>query len=298
MAVRPEILAQKREALVAVFDEALRGTTRPLYNHLARNSSLPSPRPNEGLMTDFADMCQTRGKSVDALLETMVTIDADFAQGGTEFEFVPMCAVVGIGARAAAGDKEYPKLLELLHAACDDMRFKVRDTVALALARIGATRGDTLLHEVAPFMDGFHHAAAVLRALAVPGWLTQINDSATVVERLSQGFWLLDKARRSDSRTPGYKALVDAIMVTPGVVAARFGVPVFDAMVTWCKSTEPVLRDAIENNMKGTRLTGRHQADILRVRLALDGTSPVRRDPLTYVGPTRRRGKPKGIKPH
>lgn len=298
MAVRPEVLQQKREALVAVFDEALRGTPRPLYNHLARNSSLPSPRANEALLTDFADMCATRGKSVDKLLETMVTIDADYAQGGTEFEFVPMCGVAGIGARAASGDKEYPHLLELLHVAADDLRFKVRDTVPTALARVGAIRGDTLLHEVAPFMDGLFHAAAVLRALAVAGWLTKINDSATTVERLDQAFWLLDKARRSDSRSPGYKALVDAIQVTPGVVAARFGVPVFDAMVTWCKSTEPVLREAIEKNLKGSRLAGRHQPDILRVRLALDGTSPVRRDPLTYVGPTRRRGKPKGIKPH
>jgi hypothetical protein len=297
MAVRPEILQQKREALVAVLDEALRGTPRPLYNHLARNSSLPSPRANEALLTDFADMCGTRGKAVDALLETMATIDADYAQGGTEFEFVPMCGVAGIGARASAGDKDYPKLLELLHVAADDLRFKVRDTVPLALARIGASRGDVLVHEVAPFMDGLFHSAAVLRALAIPGWLTKINDSATTVLRLDQAFWLLDKAPRSASRYPGYKALVDAMMVTPGIVAARFGVPVFDAMVSWSKSTEPVLREAIEKNLVGSKLAGRHQVDMLRVREALDGSAPVRRDPLTYVGPTRRRGAPKGQKP-
>src|SRR5688500_10647414 len=104
MAVRPEILQQKREALLKVMDEALRGTPRPLYNHLARNSSLPSPRANEGLLTDFADIAASRGPAIDKLLVEMTTIDADYAQGGTEFEFVPMCGVAALGARAATGD--------------------------------------------------------------------------------------------------------------------------------------------------------------------------------------------------
>ena len=87
------------------------------------------------------------------------------------------------------------------------------------------------------------------------------------------------------------KALVEALGATPAAVAARFGVPVFDMLVRWSATKEPFLREAIEKNIAGSKLTGRLSSELARVRAALGETAPVRRDPTTYVGPTRGRGR-------
>lgn len=293
MAVRPEVQQKRRETLIALVEDAIRGLSRPLYNHLAKYSALPGPRANEALLMDFAEIVASKGNAADRLITEMVTLDADYALGGTEFEFVPMCGVMAAGKRAASDDKQYGTLLGLLHTASEDLRFRVRDTVPLALSVIGEVRADQLVNDVHSWMDGFFHGAAILRGLGMPGWLNHIAKSDGVVERLDQAFELLRNAPRSAVRYPGFKALLEAFEVTPGVVASRFGRPVFDSLTKWSTTTEPALRSAIEKNLKGTRLAGRHAPDIEAVRAALDASAPPRRDPLTYVGPTRGRGKPR-----
>mgnify|MGYP002780685527 CR=1 FL=1 len=287
---------RRRAALEAAFAAGLAGQPHALYTFLARHSHLPSPRANEGLMEEVAELAAGHGKKADRLLVAMATLDADLALGGTEFEFVPMCGVLGLALRAARDDDAYPKLLPVLHTAAEDLRYRVRDVVPQALARLGATRGDGLLEAVEPWMDGFFHAAAVLLALGQPGWLTAVHRGDLAAQRLDQAFALARGASRSASRYPGYKALLDALAVTPGLVAARFGVPIFDTLEGWTKEKEPALREVVEKNLRSPRLAGRHAADIERVQRALAASAPVRRDPNTYVGPTRNRsrGRKKG----
>jgi hypothetical protein len=221
----------------------------------------------------------------------MATIDADYAMGATEFEFVPMCGVLGLGHRAARDDKAYSKALIQLQTSAEDLRFRVRDTVPKALAKIGSVRGNTLISDVSSWTDGFFQGAAMLRALADPIWLTQISDATSVVNRLDETFRCLKDAPRSASRYPGYKALVEAISTTPGVVALRFGIPIFDTLVVWSNTKEPLLREAIEANLVDSRLGGRHSVELERVRASLIASAPQRRDPTTFVGPTRNRSK-------
>jgi hypothetical protein len=185
-------------------------------------------------------------------------------------------------------------MLDVLHAAADDLRFRVRDAVPRGLARIGATRGDALVADVAPWMDGFFHAAAVLLALANEAWLTRVADHAEAARRLDEAFVLARDAARATFRYPGHKALVDALAVAPGACAARFGVPIFDLLERWAQVKEPILREAVAKNLRGARLANRFAPDIARVERALAASEPERRDPRSYVGPTRGRGKAKG----
>jgi hypothetical protein len=62
-------------------------------------------------------------------------------------------------------------------------------------------------------------------------------------------------------------------------------------LVRWSATKEPFLREAIEKNLTGSKLAGRFAPELARVRAALEATAPVRRDPTTYVGPTRGRGR-------
>lgn len=278
------------EALTRALDEAILGDARSLYELLARVSGLPGPRANMALVAAFASECAARGARADAMVIKMATLHVDTAPGASKYEILPMCGVAALGARAAT-DATALRALSTLHECAEDMRYRVRDCVAQALSRIGEQRGDALVHDLAGWMDGFHHASAVLEALCDKAWLAKIESPDAVLLRLDEAFLLARNATRASERYPGYKALVDALSIAPGAAAARFGVVVFDLLVKWSTVKEPMLREAIEKNLGGTKLAGRFADDIARVRAALDASAPIRRDPTTYVGPTRGRGR-------
>jgi hypothetical protein len=274
-------------------DAAIANDTRALYTLLARHSGLPGPRANDTLAIAFADACRARGKIADGVALTMAKLDADAAPGATPLEFIVACGVAALGARAATDDAVYPSMLAAMHDVADDLRFRVRDHVVMALARIGERRGDALVDDVASWMDGYFHAAAVVRAMGIASWLSSISRPEALVARCDEAFLLLRDAPRAAARYPGHKSLVEVLSATPREAAARFGVPIFDMLVRWTSSSDPALRDIVEKNLGGSRLAGRHAAEIARVKAALKSTTAPVRNPDHYVGPTRGRGRKK-----
>jgi hypothetical protein len=287
------------DPLGRALDVAATGDRQPLYAFLARHSGLPcapAVRANPTLVLAFASHVVARGKRCDALTREMATLDADRAPGGTPLEFLPMCGVAAVGARAASDVSNAPlfkRSMEVLEVAAEDLRFRVRDEVPRALVRIGERRGEAFVAELAGWMDGFFQAAAVLAALTDTTWLSTIRHHEEIILRLDEAFELARGADRARERYPGYKALVDTLGTTPGMIAARFGPPVFDRLVAWSTVKEPLLREAIRSSLGGSLLGKRFAGDIARVRSALDASAPLRRDPRTDVGSTRGRGRKK-----
>ena len=286
--------ALKNEALIRALDGAIAGDPRPLYSELARLSGLPGPRANMGVLEAFADACALRGERADGLLIALAKLDADHAPGATPLEFLPMCGVAGLGARASLDKKARAQLLSVLHESAEDFRFRVREVVPTALARVGAATGDELVPMLEEWTNGFFHAAAALRALASPEWSVTLTKAAPVIARMDEAFRLADDAPRATQRYPGWKALIDVLAFAPGKLASRFGVAVFDMLVRWSTVKEPILRDVIEKNLQDPRLVGRHNPEIERVRAALTAALPPVRNPDHYVGPTRGRGRKGG----
>jgi hypothetical protein len=264
---------------------------RPLYAFLCRASHLPGPTANLELARIFATMCTMHGSKGEKLAKTMAELDADEAPGGTELEFLPVCGVLAAAACALANPKSQADLLDVLHDRADDLRYRVRDAVVEGLAKIGSTGGDALALDVASWMDGYFHAAAIVRALAHEAWLPQLHDAAVVSMRLDEAFALAKDAPRAAARYPGRKALIDALSISTGLIANRFGVRVFDLIEKWAKIVDPDLRVAIEKMISSQTLVARYRADVDRVRAALKASAPVARDPRSYVGETRQRGK-------
>jgi hypothetical protein len=283
----------QQSALVRAVDSAIAKSPHDLHVLLARGSHLPGVRPNLDLAERFADACVARGRAADDAIEALATLDADRAPGATELEFLPMCGVIALGARGSSDPKSLARVLRVLETASEDLRWRVRELVHVALARIGAVLGEELLVRVESWMDGFFSAAAVLMGVAENEWLSRIADPTLLVTRLGQAFDLARNAERSVERYPGYKALVVALGASPGVVATRFGEPVFDLLVRMSDIKEPVLREAIAKNLDSHRLARRFAGEIRRVKQALEATAPVPRDPRSNVGPTRGRGRKK-----
>lgn len=272
--------------------EAVSGRTAGLYDLLTRGSRLPGTRMNTELADAFAQACRSLGTRADATAIAMARLSADRAPGATALEFIPVCGVYALAARAAASDaRGRAALVGELHAHADDLRFRVRDAVIEGLARVGASAGDALVSEVSGWMDGYFHAAAVVRALAHESWLSKLQDAQGVLDRLDEAFVLVRDAPRAAARWPGHKALVDALGTGPGLVAARFGVPAFDQLVRWAAVQDPALREAIEQTLRYKSLAGRFGPEIERVRDALEASLPPARNPDHDVGPTRNRSK-------
>ncbi len=270
---------------------AIGGDKNPLYKQLARLSGLPGTRPNLPFAERFGDVVAAQGKSADAFIIELANLDANIAPGDTAWEFLPVCGVYALAARAAKDDKAYKKNLVRLHTLADDPRFRVRDAVVATLVRLGTVRQVQLLDDVQPWMDGYHHAAAVILAIAHEPFLHAVDRYESIEARLEEAFMLLENAPRAAARYPGHKHLVDAMSNTPRILAARFGVPVFDQLVKWTRTKDPDLRAIIEANLTGTRLVGRYRSEIERVKAALAKTAPPVRNPDHNFGPHRSRGK-------
>jgi hypothetical protein len=280
-----------RSPLDLGLDAAMGGDSTKLFALLLRGSGLPGARPNLKLAEQFAGACVARGAAVDPLVVKLATLDPDTAPGATELEFLPMCGVAAVGARGASDPDSVPRMLAVLEEAAEDLRWRVREAVPPALARIGAVRGETLLEDIGPWMDSFFPTTAVLIAMARQAWLSSLNEPTIVVVRLTEAFELARNAERSAERYPGYKALLVALGVGPAVLAARFGPPVFDVLVREADIKEPKVRHAIERNLESSVLSRRFPGDVQRVRRALEASAKGPRDPRSNVGPTRRRGR-------
>jgi hypothetical protein len=277
------------DSLSRALDEAIAGRSAPLFALLARGSKLPGSRANDALADAFAQLCRSRAVAADKVALELARLDADVAPGATAREFLPVCGVMALGARAAADPGVRSQFVSELHTHADDVRFRVRDAVVEALSRTGARAGEQLVAEVAGWMDGYFHAAAVVSALSREAWLGALREPAGVVARLDEAFECARDAPRAAARYPGRKALVEAIARAPGPIGTRFGVPVFDMLARWASTSDPVLRQMVAATVSDKRLATRFAPELRRVTAALEASRPPVRNPDHDVGPTRDR---------
>jgi hypothetical protein len=271
--------------------EAVSGRRQALDDLLMRGSRLPGPRANTELADAFAQACRTAGGRADPVALALARLSPDEAPGATAREFLPVCGVLALGARAATDASVREKHLAALHELADDLRFRVRDAVVEALARVGGEMGDALLPDVASWMDGYFHAATVLRALAHEKWLNVLRDPSAPCARLDEAFRLALEAPRAAARWPGHKALVEALSTVPEKLALRLGVPVFDVVAGWAATQDPPMREVVASFVHSRKLPGRFAAEAARVGAALQASKPAPRNPDHDHGPSRDRSK-------
>lgn len=268
---------------------ALAGSAGELYALLARGSGLPGTRANLPLARAFAAACaaDVRGP---ALARRMASATSDEAPGGSPLEMIPLAGVLAAGACAARQRRAREDMLALLHEACDDPRFRVREAVSVALADVGAREGDALLGRVGTFADGYFHAAALLDALASAAWLPTLTDAPGVVGLLERAFHLADEAPSAAVRWPGYKALLEALGRALAPLALRFGEPVLSSAAGFARTEDPHLREVVARGLGDERLRARFPDELGRALGALEGARKPPRDPRALPRPTRKRG--------
>lgn len=271
---------------------AFAGDAGDLYALLTRVSGLPGERANLVFARTFAQTCAADARG-PALAESMARLTADEAPGGTALEFIPVCGVLGAGACATRYPRARDAMLRVLHDACDDFRFRVRDAVPEALAGLGAREGDALLVGTEDFTEGYFHAAALLEALVRPEWSSQLADAEPIASIVTRAFDLLDEAPRATSRYPGYKALLEAVETSIAPLTIRFGEPILRAVAGFAKSRDPHLREMVARSLGDKRLRARFPDALRDATSALAAAKKPPRDPRSLPRGTRGRGRKK-----
>ena len=269
--------------------KALNGDSGDLYAILARGSGLPGERANLPLARAFAQACASDARG-PSLARAMAQTSADQAPGGSPLEMIPLCGVLAAGACAARQPKSRETMLGIIHDACDDLRFRVREAVPEALAEVGAREGTALLDHVQSFAEGYFHAAALLDALVSQAWLPTLDDAAPVVALLERAFALADEAPRAAERWPGYKALLLSLEKTMAPLALRFGEPVLLAAEGFARTRDPHLRDMVVRALSDKKLRARFPSELARAVGALAAAKKAPRDPRAASRPSRKRG--------
>ncbi|MBX3263427.1 MAG: hypothetical protein KIS78_15690 [Labilithrix sp.] len=282
--------------LAAALDRAIAGKRADLYRQLELQSGLPGPRVNMNLGLAFAHECARLGARSDELAYAMASLPPDEARGASGKEFVSVCGVLAVGARATSAEEGAvrERALALLEEKADDPRFRVRDAVPLALAALGSAMKGELAERVEPWMDRYFHATAVIRALAEPAWLETFatDDPGPPLRLLQAAYDLAHDAPRSAFRYPGHKALVEALGSAPKAVARRFSAPMFERYAAWAEKVKiPELRDAILANVDDTQMKKAFGEEMKRIKALVQQSKGPPRDPTILRHGTRGRGK-------
>jgi hypothetical protein len=231
-------VAGRREAERATL---LAATDREAY--LLANSRLPGPRANLELLGAAGDVL-----SRDNALR-LASLGPDAAPAGTPREFLPCCGNAAIGRLIAEGDTG---LVPRLRDAAADPRWRVRESVAIALQRWGDADVDAMLAAVAPWASGTpFEARAAVAAICEPRLLatrTAVDGAVRVLDAATERLVALPRPRGEPARVLGASLGYGwSVAVAADAGAA---LPAFER---WARSDDPDVRRMVASNVGKAR---------------------------------------------
>lgn len=147
-------------------------------SYLLEESGLPGPRGNIELAQVVAD------EGDRALFERYIAYTADEAPVNSPYEFLTFCGIVGLGRLLAEGDTD---LLKTLCRYASDLRWRIREAVAMALQRLGDVNMDQLIAAMREWGQGTPlEQRAAAAALCEPRLLGQARHARAVLGILDQ----------------------------------------------------------------------------------------------------------------
>lgn len=204
--------------------------------YLKAHSGLPGPRANLELMEAVGDVADA-----DTLWRLSASSD----------EFLALCGTVGLGRLALSEPEAVLRWLEQLAA---DPRWRVRESVAIALQRVGRESMPTLLDTMERWSRGGPYVQrAAAAALCEPALLKKPAEVSRVLK-------ILDHVTRSMAATrerkhEGFRALRKAMAYCWSVAAAanpEAGRPLLEK---WLRSNDPDVAWVMKSNLSKARMS-------------------------------------------
>jgi hypothetical protein len=211
---------------------------------LRSHSGLPGPRANLELLQVVAD--EADGKTIERFL----AFGPDQAPENTPGVFLAACGTVALGRLLEEGNMD---VLPQLRALANDHRWRVRESVAMALQRLGDTDLQKLIAVARDWASGsLLEQRAAIAAICEPRLL---NDPGAVRATLDLLDHVTNSIRDASQRkTEDFRVLRKALAYCWSVAVAAFpeeGKPRFES---WSITTDPDVRFILRENLKKNRL--------------------------------------------
>lgn len=283
----------RNEVIARALDQALTSGDRRVVTLLAHAGGATGPKPNVELAAAVGEeLALAGGAGADALLATFLSFGERKAEGRSPEVFLPYVAAFALAARLLRGRGVEGAWREL-HGLAGDGRALVREGVVTALSRAASSRPALTVEFVgraSGWTDGFLHAAVALELLTTKPFLEAPTDLDGLRARLDEALDLAENAPRSAERSQGRRRLLTVIeeAFVPLLLRHR-------TLGAWLQSKlgtqQPELRTAFEGLVQRLARAGAPLDLLEPLRVELDQTAPPRRDPTTFRGPTRGRGR-------
>ncbi len=230
------------------------------HDFLIAESRLPGPRGNLELMAAVA------GEASRDWIYAECATPASEAPENTPGCFVVCCATQGLGRLAtAAGDGD---ALTRLQALASDERWRVRESVAMALQRLGDADFERLLAIAEDWSGGGPlEQRAAAAAICEPRLLKDDRNAGRVMAILDRITGAI--AASTDRRSDAFRALRQGMGYcwSVAVVAApEVGKPAFEA---WLDNPDADVRWVLHENLKKNRLLKMDSAWVAACRARL-----------------------------
>jgi hypothetical protein len=212
--------------------------------YLMANSSLPGPRGNLELAYAAAHTSSLRQMNL------LISVDTPGVLENTPEVFVVFCGIVSLGTHVIPGDIKY---MNLLKQYANDTRWRIRESVAMALQEIGKKDMNFLLSEVNSWKDGsFLQMRAAAAGLCEPILLKDPVIAIQVLEILNH-ITTRFQDERPDTKEED-NILLKGLNYCWSVAVAEYPPLGKCLMEKWISTGNPRIQKIMFNNLMKNRL--------------------------------------------
>jgi hypothetical protein len=233
-----------------------------LERHLLERSSLPGPRANLELAAAFADAVAARGLGSTEWSIVRRWLDVPTSAPDPRAEYLPVCALQALGAAYTGLDSNDRRaVLDALRRAAVDSRWRVRESVAIGLQRLGEVDPASFAAIVRDWAGDPSPLVrrATLAALAHPPILREAQSARMALSLGAEIFDSFVQAPPLDRRADDYQVLRRALEYAPSVIVAAQPDEGFQWLSRLAESPDADVRRIVRANLGKKRLSQRHQ---------------------------------------
>ncbi len=239
---------------------------------LEKNSALPGPRANLELAYSFAASVASL-RLEDWQLKALVAMaktKPEKAPENTPGEFVPVCALMGLGALCGEGLPRPRRRLALatLKTMAVDPRWRVREGVAMGLQLFGERDLEGLRATLEDWLPdpSLLVRRAVIAALAHPPILEDEGFARFCLATARTVLWSLARVAPAGRRAEPFRVLRQALGYAVSVFVAALPAEGFELLRKAASLDDRDIAWVVNENLAKKRLTRSHAAEVESVR--------------------------------
>jgi hypothetical protein len=214
-----------------------------LTSYLLENSDLPGPRANLELADAVASLI-TRSQ-----INQFIAYDVLAAPEHSVEEFLPVCGTIALGYELRRGKED---VIPLLHKFANDPRWRIRESVAIALQIFGDTNIDRMLEIVRIMAKGTpYEQRAAAAAICEPRLLVKEEHARAaldVLDEITQS--ILSREERTSAE---FKTLRKGLAYCWSVAVAALPDTGKRRFSAWINTTDKDIRWVLRENLKKNR---------------------------------------------